>query len=99
MAEKERSGGDTPRNPVDPGMELEEPSNPDGINSVVHPQAVTAAEDSAITKAEKYERHGIGGGAEESPSKKRKLDVKLDNGSHGLSNSERRKGEAPIKAE
>ena len=94
-----RSGGDAPRNPLDPGENLKDPSNTDTINSVVHPQVASTTEDSAVTKAEKVERHGVEEGVEDSPSKRRKLDVKLENGVQNLTKSERKKGVAPIKSE
>ena len=79
-------------------MELKESSNSDLLGKIVHPQQISTAEDSAVTKAEKFERHGIAGGVEDSPTtKRRKLDS--DNGAQGPTRSERQKGVAPIKIE
>ncbi len=86
-----------PPNPLEPAIKLEQSSHPDLVDKIVHPQQLLAAEDSAVTKAEKFERHGIAEAVEESPSKRRKMD--LENDSQGPTQSERRKGVAPIKKE
>ncbi len=92
----EQSGGNAPSNPLEPNSELEEPSATSAVNSTVHPQTDQITEDSAVTKAEKYERHGIADSVEESPSKRRRLDPRVED---GPTKSERQKGVAPIKAE
>ena len=98
MADMEcSSNGDAPSNPMEPATKLELPSNSDLLDMTIHPQQLSTAEDSAVTRAEKVERHGNADGVEESPSKRRKLDS--ENGTEGPTRSERQKGVAPIKAE
>lgn len=97
MAGMEYSSGDPPPNPLDPAIQLEESSNTNMLDKTVYPQQVPTAVDSAVTKAEKFERHGMADGVEASPSKRRKLDSK--NGTQGPTGSERQKGVAPIKTE
>ena len=88
-------------NPTDPNMVLEPTSASHAVEKVVHPQKEEAAEDSAVTKAEKFERHAVSDDFSESPAKR----VKLDRGNgtpqevSGPTKSERRKGVAPVKAE
>ena len=88
-----------PPNPLEPAVNLEKekPSNSHLLNQTVHPQQVPTLEDSAVTRAEKYERHGSAGNVEESSSKRRKLDT----GNEFLTPTprERQKGIAPIKEE
>ena len=86
-----------PPNPLEPAVNLEKPSNSDLLDQTVHPQQVPTLEDSAVTRAEKYERHGSAENVEESSSKRRKLDT----GNEFLTPtpSERQKGIAPIKKE
>ena len=86
-----------PPNPLEPAIKLEDSFNSDPLDKTVHPQQGITAEDSAVTKAEKFERHGIAHGVEESPSKRRKIDA--ENGTQNPSQSERQKGVAPIKKE
>ena len=71
------------------------------IESLIHPQAEVAPEDSAVTKAEKFERHAAADDFEESSAKRVKLDVGDDVGSREepATRRERQKGVAPIKAE
>ena len=98
----EHLGGETPANPLEPAVALVGPQDPSAGNLTekrAHPQDVQMAGDSAVTKAEKYERHGIGSVVAGSPSKKRKLENQEKNGNHGLSQIERQKGVAPIKPE
>lgn len=97
MAEMENNNGDPPPNPLEPAIKLEEFSNSKLIDKTVHPQQVPTAEDSAVTKAEKVERHSIADGVGESPSKRRKLGS--ENGIQGPIRSERQKGVAPVKPE
>ena len=78
-------------------MELVQSSNPHTLDKTVHPQQIPMTEDSAVTKAEKLERHGVADGVEESSSKRRKVDS--ENGNRGPIQSERQKGVAPIKKE
>lgn len=93
----EPSNGHPPPNPLEPAVDLVESSTPHSLDKTVHPQQVQMAEDSAVTKAEKFERHGLADGVEESSSKRRKLDS--ENGNRGPIQSERQKGVAPIKKE
>ena len=99
MADMQYSNADAPQNPLDPAVKLKDPPNSGLIDQIVHPQQPPAVEDSAVTKAEKFERHGItdADGIEESPSKRRKL--VSENESQRPTQSERHKGVAPIKSE
>ncbi|KAL9068350.1 MAG: hypothetical protein Q9161_006273 [Pseudevernia consocians] len=97
MAGLEYSSGDPPPNPLDPAVKLEQPFNSHVVDKTVHPQQASTAEDSAVTKAEEFERRGIADGVEESLSKRRKLDLEI--GTQGPTRSERQKGVAPIKKE
>ena len=93
----EHSSGDPPCNPLDPAIKLEKSFNSDLHDQTLHSQPLPTAEDSAVTKAEKFERHGITDGVEESPSKRRKVDP--EGGTQGPTRSERQNGVAPIKTE
>ncbi|KAL9596371.1 MAG: hypothetical protein Q9219_005849 [cf. Caloplaca sp. 3 TL-2023] len=91
-----------PSNPLAPQESLKSPSSVQQVEREVHPQDTVFAVDSAVTKAEKIERHGIqDDDFQDSPSKR----IKIDNpptqeiGSNGVTKSERRKGVAPIKPE
>ena len=98
----EHLGGEKPANPLEPAVTLVGPQDPPAANLAekrTHPQAVQMAGDGAVTKAEKYERHGIESVVAESPSKKRKLEDQEENGHRVLTQSERQKGVAPIKPE
>ena len=86
-----------PPNPLEPAVNLEEPSNSDLLDQTVHPQQVPTWEDSAVTRAEKFERHGTAENGEQSSSKRRKLDP--ENEAPRPIRSERQKGIAPIKEE
>lgn len=86
-----------PPNPLEPAIQLDDSSTSNLLGKTVHPQQVPMTEDSAVTKAEKIERHGSANGVEESPSKRRK--VVSENGNQGPTRSERQKGVAPIKKE
>ena len=97
MEGPEPSNGDPPPNPLEPAVGLMESSTPHLLDKTVHPQQIPMTEDSAVTKAEKFERHGIADGVEESSSKRRKLDS--ENVNRGPIQSERQKGVAPIKKE
>lgn len=97
MAGMEDSNGNPPPNPLEPAFQLEQSSTSELVDKKVHPQQVPMAEDSAVSKAEKFERHGIADGVEISQSKRRKLDS--EDGSQGPTRSERQKGVAPIKVE
>lgn len=76
--------------------------HPVPLNQSHYSQNITVDdEDSAVTKAEKFARHGVLDGVEASPSKR----VKLDHETHSDAErdcsrqSTRQKGVAPIKAE
>lgn len=96
--EVKREGGNAHPNPLNPSADLDS-SMPDAVDTEVHPQQVLLAEDSAVSKAEKYERHGITDGVEETPSKRRKVKSSVDGEDQAVTKSERRKGVASIKAE
>lgn len=96
-----------PPNPLDPEEPLKSTSAEVG-EETPHPAQPLYAEDSATTKAEKIERHGLtdgdrsDGAVEESPAKRIKLDDESDGGTietHKPTPSERQKGVAPIKTE
>ena len=91
------STGHPPPNPLEPAVQLEDSSRSDLLDKTVHPQQVPMTEDSAVTKAEKTERHGLAHGVEESPLKRRRLDSA--NETQSPTQSERQKGVAPIKKE
>ena len=99
MAGVEHSGGNAPLNPLDPVAVLEEPRAVKEVNGVIHPQSDETMEDSAVTKAEKFERHGLEDCIEESANKRRKLDANAEDEDQVPTKSERQKGVAPIKAE
>ena len=86
-----------PLNPLDPAVKLENHDTSSNPDQFVHPQSAPLPGDSAVTKAEKCERHGQWGDKGESPSKRRKLESSL--GSQTVTGSERVKGVVPIKAE
>lgn len=97
MAGMEHSNGGPPCNPLEPAINLDKSSNSQLLEQTVHPQQIPTAEDSAVTRAEKYERHGIADGIEESSSKRRRVDTESE--TQGPTRSERQKGVAPIKKE
>ena len=84
-------------NPLEPALKLDDHAKFDGLGQAVHPQRPILPEDSAVTKAEKYERHGAPNEVQESPSKRRKLETQPEN--QNPTRSERIKGVAPIKPE
>lgn len=86
-------------NPIDPEIKLQPNPEIQPVESVVHPQKIIEDEDSAVTKAEKFERHAATEDIAEPPTKRARLDddsIQLD---RGVTRSERQKGVAPIKAE
>lgn len=98
----EQLDGQKPPNPLEPAVTLVGPQDTSAANLAekrAHPQDVQMEGDSAVTKAEKYERHGIESVVAESSSKKRKLENQQENGHRLLTQSERQKGVAPIKPE
>ena len=82
-------------NPLEPTTALIPEPVRGNTESLIHPQAEVAPEDSAVTKAEKFERHAAIDDFEESSAKR----VKLDIGDDIATRRERQKGVAPIKAE
>ncbi|KAL8957023.1 MAG: hypothetical protein Q9183_006165 [Haloplaca sp. 2 TL-2023] len=88
-------------NPLEPDKKLASPSHVDNIERVVHPQDTIFAQDSAVAKAEKTERHGAENDFHESATKRLKIDnsASQENGDDGVTKSERQKGVAPIKPE
>lgn len=90
---------DTGSDPVDPELMLK-PQSTSPTSQLLYPQNTPMEEDSAVTKAEKLERHGLEDTVEESPAKRIKLEP--ENGSElekATAPRERQKGVAPIKAE
>lgn len=89
-------------NPLEPHQPLKSPADAPNIDREAHPQQVVFAEDSAVTKAEKLERHGgPDHDLHESPTKRIKinpLDIQVAD-ENGVTKSERRRGVAPIKSE
>lgn len=88
-------------NPLEPTTSLLPGSVPTQLEALVHPQDVVAPEDSAVTKAEKYERHAATEQSEGPHPKRMKLDLGPEDNDDGQTHTggERRKGVAPIKAE
>lgn len=84
-------------NPIDPSSELDHASKTESLEKLVHPQHAPKQEDSAVTKAEKVERHGLLDDFQEPPLKRVRLDIASEQA--GPIQSERQKGVAPIKAE
>lgn len=70
----EPDGGNLPPNPLEPAAQLKDPTQSSSSDKSVHPQQAQNAEDSAVTKAEKYERHGAEVAVEEPPAKGIKLE-------------------------
>ena len=91
---------ETGSNPVDPELQLKpQPTSP-SANQILGPHNPPMGEDSAVTRAEKLERHGLEDTVEESPAKRIKLEPA--NGSESKivpAPRERQKGVASIKAE
>lgn len=88
-------------NPLEPTTPLIPEPVRGNTESLIHPQAEVAPEDSAVTKAEKFERHAAADDFEESSAKRVKLDIgdDLDGSEQTATRRERQKGVAPIKAE
>ena len=93
-------------NPLEPTTSLLPSSVASPLEALVHPQDVVAPEDSAVTKAEKYERHAATDQFGEPRPKRVKLDLAPKESEDGQPHTgtehtggERRKGVAPIKAE
>lgn len=86
---------DIPSNPIEPELTLKLPTTSGQLEQVVHPQQAPRKEDSAVTKAERVERHVIEETPEEPPTKR----VKLEPAEQVLDKTGRPKGVAPIKAE
>ncbi|KAL8720803.1 MAG: hypothetical protein Q9225_002398 [Loekoesia sp. 1 TL-2023] len=95
-------------NPLAPQQRLKAPSTVEEVEREAHPQNTIFSVDSAVTKAEKIERHGgLDDDFQESPMKRVKIEAPSapaapdapEAGSNGVTKSERRKGVAPIKPE
>ena len=84
-------------NPLDPESGLQVNHKADPTEKLLYPQQDPKDEDSAVTKAEKVERHGASAEFEDSPAKRVKLENDL--GHLGPTKSDRQKGVAPIKPE
>lgn len=97
------SSMDVQLNPLDPESALKAPP-PESLREEAHPPQTPYPEDSTVTKAEKFERHGLASeelGVEHPPAKRLKLDVENDEAPPVRNNQvrERQKGVAPIKLE
>lgn len=88
-------------NPLDPVQSLKSPPSIPDVERVAHPQNTILAEDSAVTKAEKIERHGGPDDFVESEAKRIKVNVSANEETkgNGATAGERPKGIAPIKPE
>lgn len=88
-------------NPLDPVQPLKSPSNVPDIERAAHPQNTPLDEDSAVTKAEKLERHGGRDDFPEPEAKRIKVEHSIDEEARADSatRNERRKGVASIKPE
>lgn len=95
---------DVDKNPLEPSQPLQQ----NGQRSVENPQAQILPGDSATTKAEKVERHGLdnavgngngNGDFHESPNKRIKLDHAASNDDASTDRPTRERGVAPIKKE
>lgn len=84
-------------NPLDPDNSLATNSKADATEKLVHPQQDLKDEDSAVTRAEKVERHGASAEFEESRAKRVKLGTEPEH--QGSRQEVRQKGVAPIKPE
>lgn len=82
MSGMEQCSGNLPSNPLKPAVQLKDPGETSSLDKSVHPQQIPTIEDSAVTKAEKFERHGVEDAMEESPAKR----IKLENGEQAYSN-------------
>jgi len=97
------SSMDVQINPLNPESTLKAPP-PESLREEAHPPQTPYLEDSAVTKAEKFERHGLASeelGVEHPPAKRLKLDVENDEAPAAPNGQvrERQKGVAPIKLE
>ena len=101
MANTENEVQDLPRNPVEPSTKLKPGLTSEAVTKTIHPQQTQYEVDSAVTKAEKTERHGDMQNGDDPPNKRMRLDPSASSESqdHAPTRSERRKGVAPIKAE
>ena len=88
-------------NPLDPVQSLIPPPSVPDTEREAHPQNTILDEDSAVTKAEKIERHRGPDDFPKSHAKRIKVDVSADEEAkgNGATTGERRKGVAPIKPE
>ncbi|KAL8676849.1 MAG: hypothetical protein Q9186_006676 [Xanthomendoza sp. 1 TL-2023] len=86
-------------NPLDPDQSLKSPPEVLNVERTAHPQNTVLAEDSAVTKAEKLERHGDQMDFLESDAKRIKINpsADLETANDGTTKSERRKGVAQVK--
>ncbi|KAL8774104.1 MAG: hypothetical protein Q9209_001212 [Squamulea sp. 1 TL-2023] len=86
-------------NPLEPQASLKPSSKVQVIERGAHPQNIVLDEDSAVTKAEKLERHGNLNDFPEPVAKKIKVEAPVNEVAtiDGTTKSERRKGVAPIK--
>lgn len=81
-------------NPLDPAQPLNSPPDVQTIDRAAHPQNIVLDEDSAVTKAEKLERHGGQDDFPEPVAKRIKVVASADEeaSGNGESRSERHSG-------
>ena len=97
------SSVDVQLNPLNPESTLKGPP-PASLREEAHPPQIPYPEDSTLTKAEKFERHGLPSealGIDHPPAKRLKLDDGHDDAAP-VGNGpvrERQKGVAPVKLE
>ena len=98
-ADKDHTAPNGASNPLEPAALLSPKgsSATDVLDRIVHPAKTPNPEDSALTQAEKHERHGGEAEFDESPAKRVKLEPHPE--AETPTRSERVKGVAPIKAE
>lgn len=98
MSTIQGENGVAPTNPLNPAETLKRPLDPDHIEEA-HPPQPPLEQDSAVTKAEKVERHGFEHfGPDAGPAAKR-AKTEVDESPATTGELERKKGSAPIKAE
>ncbi|KAL8879107.1 MAG: hypothetical protein Q9198_003218 [Flavoplaca austrocitrina] len=71
-------------NPLDPVQSLKSPPSIPDVERVAHPQNTILADDSAVTKAEKIERHGGPDDFPESEAKRIKVDFSANEEAKGI---------------
>ncbi|KAL8806122.1 MAG: hypothetical protein Q9182_001523 [Xanthomendoza sp. 2 TL-2023] len=98
MTREEQANG---LNPLDPQQSLKLPLDVPDVERTAHPQNTVLTADSAVTTAEKLERHGDQSDFLEPDAKRIKINptANLETGNGDITRSERRKGVAAVKPE